>query len=104
MTLQYFFVGIFTIGILSGCAQNAALLGPAYTIVTSGNTYHAAFAYGTNRVIKNTTGKSTTQNIKDILDPQKKDAKLSQSRTLKEFFEKIRETNEEELIQKIEKD
>ncbi len=98
MNLKYFFIGIFTIGFLTGCAQNAALFGPAYTMATSGNVYHAGLAYGTNRVIKDTTGKSTTQNIKDMLIPQKKDQVSDKSKTLKEFFEKVRTTNKKELI------
>ena len=53
---------------LSGCAQNAALLGPAYTIATSGNVYHAGFTYGSNELITRKTGKSAAQNFKDALN------------------------------------
>ena len=67
MLLKNLIIGIFYVALLSGCAQNVALLGPAYTLANTGNMYHAGFTYGTNEAIKNTTGKSTTQNFKEIL-------------------------------------
>ena len=42
MIFKKILIGIFLLGFLSGCAQNAALLGPAYTLSTSGNIYHAS--------------------------------------------------------------
>ena len=66
-------IGIFLIGFLSGCAQNAALLGPAYTLSTSGNVYHAGLTYGTNEIIAKTTGKSVAQNFKEALIQKKED-------------------------------
>ena len=48
---------IIAIILLSGCAQNAALLGPAITIGTTGNVMQAGIQYGTNQAIKQETGK-----------------------------------------------
>ena len=72
MILKYFTIAIFSIGLLSGCAQTASLLGPGYTLATTGNVTHAGLTYGTSSLIKDTTGKSVTQNIKDMLTPKKK--------------------------------
>ena len=69
-------IGIFLIGFLSGCAQNAALLGPAYTLSTSGNVYHAGLTYGTNEIIAKTTGKSVAQNFKEALISKKEDTEF----------------------------
>jgi|TARA_B110000459_G_C16444514_1_gene417810 hypothetical protein len=71
--IKNLFIAIFLVGILSSCAQNAVLLGPAYTLATSGNVYQAGFTYGTNEIITKTTGKSTFQNFKDALALKKED-------------------------------
>ena len=68
--------GIFFLCLLNGCAQSTAFLGPIYTFGTTGNAYQAGFSYGSDRVITSLTGKSTGQNIKEILQPKKKDANL----------------------------
>ena len=61
---------------LGGCAQNAALLGPAYTLATSGNVYHAGFTYGGNELITKTTGKSAAENLKEALTLKEEDTKF----------------------------
>ena len=84
-------IGIFLIGFLSGCAQNAALLGPAYTLSTSGNVYHAGLTYSTNEIIAKTTGKSVAQNFKEALIPKKEDTE----------FEKLVKRNIEETRRRL---
>ena len=66
------------LSLISVCAQNASLLGPAYTLVSTGNVYQAGLTYGGNEIVTKTTGKSTTQNIKEALIPKKNDNKLEQ--------------------------
>ena len=61
---------VFFLNLLNGCAQNAALLAPAYTLASSGNVYHAGLTYGSNHVIEKKTGKSTAENIQELLTPQ----------------------------------
>ena len=78
MTLKKILIGIFLIGFLSGCAQNVALLGPAYTLSTSGNIYHAGFTYGGNEFITKTTGKSVARNFKEALTLKKEDTEFEQ--------------------------
>ena len=73
MNLKKISVGILLLIFLSGCAQNTALLGPAYTLATSGNLYNAGLSYGGDKIIRKTTGKTPAQNIKDALTPKKKD-------------------------------
>ena len=76
MIFKKILIGIFLLGFLSGCAQNAALLGPAYTLSTSGNVYHAGLTYGTNEIIAKTTGKSVAQNFKEALISKKEDTEF----------------------------
>jgi len=76
MILKKIVIGLFFASFLGGCAQNIAYLGPAYSLATSGNVYHVGLSYGSNEVIIKTTGKSTSQNIKEILNPKKKDTEF----------------------------
>ena len=73
MIFKKILVGIFITGLLSGCAQNASLLGPAYTLATSGNIYHAGLSYSGNEIVKKTTGKSAAQNLSETFSFKKKD-------------------------------
>ena len=88
MNLNKIIIGLFFVCFLSGCAQNAALLGPAYTLATSGNIYHAGFTYGSNEVIIKSTGKSMAQNIKEGLVPKKEDSDFQ--KLVKRNIEKTR--------------
>ena len=73
MIVKNISIGIFLISILSGCAQNVALLGPAVTIGTTGNIMHAGMQYGTNQAIKKETGKDALTYFSDaVVEEQKK--------------------------------
>ena len=61
--------------IFNGCLQGTALLGPAVTIAGTGNIYQAGLSYGSNVAVKKISGKSTVQNIQEILIPKKNDNK-----------------------------
>ena len=91
MILKKIFIGILAIGFLSGCAQNAALLGPAYTLASTGNIYQAGFTYGGNKIVTKKTGKSAAQNIKEVLTPKKDDTE----------FEKLVKRNIEETRKRL---
>ena len=89
-------IRIFLIAFLSGCAQNAALLGPAYTLSTSGNVYHAGFTYGSSEIITKTTGKSVAQNLKEALIPKKEDTEFEKlvKRNIKKTRRKLKISNQ----------
>ena len=91
MVLKKIIIGIFLASFLSGCAQNAALLGPAYTLASTGSVYQAGFTYGSNEIITKTTGKSAAQNFKEVLTPKKDDTE----------FEKLVKRNIEETRKKL---
>ena len=64
-------IGLFYLLFFNGCVQSTALLGPAYTLVSSGNVYQAGLSYGSTQAVKKITGKSPTENIKSLLDNKK---------------------------------
>ena len=75
MNLKNISISFFLISILSGCAQNAALLGPVLTIGTTGNVMQAGFSYGGNVVLKETTGKSSTEFVSSYVSEKNEEKK-----------------------------
>ena len=82
MNLKKIITGLFLLLFLNGCVQGTALLGPAYTLTSTGNVYHAGLSYGSNKAIKKITGKTTTENIKSFVENKKIKAQESDG----EFF------------------
>ncbi|MDA9096464.1 hypothetical protein N9J54_01365 [Candidatus Pelagibacter ubique] len=76
--------GLFLLFFLNGCVQSAALLGPAYTLASTGNIYQAGLSYGSNQAVKKVTGKSPTENIQSLVDNKKK--KIEEKEKQDEFF------------------
>lgn len=96
MFIKKLSIGAIIIFALNGCAQNTALLGPAYTYATSGNVYHASLSYGSDKAITKITGKSTGENIKKILTPKKKDSEFQKlvKKRIKATRKKLKLTNQ----------
>ena len=57
---------------LSGCVQSIALLGPAITGASTGKIYQAGLSYGTNMIMEQATGKTTSEHMLDILNIARK--------------------------------
>ena len=72
MILKKIVIGLLFGCLLSGCVQGVALLGPTYTLVSTGNVYQAGLSYGSSKVVKKITGKTPTENIKSITRSKKK--------------------------------
>jgi len=84
MILNKIIAGLFLLFFLNGCVQNAALLGPAYTLASNGNIYHAGLSYGSNQAVKKVTGKTPTENIKSLVENKK--MKIEEKESQEEFF------------------
>tara|TARA_B100000780_G_C20893017_1_gene355391 strand:+ start:171 stop:458 length:288 start_codon:yes stop_codon:yes gene_type:complete len=69
-------LGILIIGLLSGCVQSTAFLGPIYTLGSTGNAFQAGLSYGSSKTVTSITGKTPAENIKDILQPKDEDSDL----------------------------
>ena len=59
---------LFCFVFLSGCFQSIALLGPAVTGASTGKIYQAGLSYGTNMIMLQATGKTTSEYMLDILN------------------------------------
>ena len=78
---KIFFV-LFILNLLVGCSSPTAMLGPAYTMSSSGNTLQAGLSYGSNKLIIEHTGKTPVENLKDISLTEKKELKNIEKNTL----------------------
>ena len=84
MILNKIIAGLFLLFFLNGCVQSTALLGPAYTLASTGNIYHAGLSYSSNQAIENITGKTPTENIKSLVDNKK--IKIEEKEKQDDFF------------------
>ena len=84
MILKKIIAGSVLLFFLNGCVQSTALLGPAYTLASTGNIYQAGLSYGSNKAVEEITGKSTTENIKSLTDSKK--SKIDEEQNYDEFF------------------
>ena len=73
---------LFILNLLMGCTSPTAMLGPAYTMSSSGNTLQAALSFGSNKLITEHTGKTAIENLKDISLKEKKELKNIEKDTL----------------------
>jgi phosphoribosylaminoimidazole (AIR) synthetase len=84
MILKKIIAGLLLLFFLNGCVQSTALLGPAYTLASTGNIYQAGLSYGSNKAVEEITGKSPTENIKSLTDSKK--SKIDEEQNYDEFF------------------
>jgi len=94
MFINKLIIGIFCLVFLNGCAQNFAFLGPAVTLANTGSVYQAGLSYGSDRIITSLTGKSTSENIKQLLITDKQDAEFPNEQDT-EFFKLVKKNIEQ---------
>ena len=58
--------GIFILGFLGACTAPTAMLGPAYSLSSSGNVMQAGLSYGSSEMITMHTGKTPLENLQEI--------------------------------------
>ena len=93
------FLGLLIISFLGACTSPTAMLGPAYTLSSSGNVFQAGLSYGTNELITNYTGKTPIENLKEISLTENNKSNNIQKKTLEseDFYflvkSKIEKTN-----------
>ena len=68
-------LGLFILSSLSACTAPTAMLGPAYTLSTTGNVMQAGFSYGSSELVTMYTGKSPMDNLKEITLEEQKNIK-----------------------------
>ena len=74
--------------LLTGCAQNLALLGPAISVATTGGVQHAVVGGTINQGIKSETGKNISEHMISLLDANKEHQECNNehSNSLQEIF------------------
>ena len=74
--------GLFLISFLSACTSPTAMLGPAYTLSSTGSVFQAGLNYGSNQLVTKYTGKSTVENLQEISINQANKSQNIQKKTL----------------------
>ena len=75
-------LGLFIVSFLGACASPTAMLGPAYTLTSSGNVFQAGLSYGSNEMITMYTGKTPLENLKEISSIEQSKKKNIHKKTL----------------------
>mgnify|MGYP001484516114 CR=1 FL=1 len=52
--------------LLNGCTSPSAMIGPVYTLSSTGNTFQAGLSYGSNELITQYTGKTPIENLTEL--------------------------------------
>ena len=90
-------LGLFITSFLGACASPTAMLGPVYTLTSSGNVVQAGLSYGSNEMITMYTGKTPIENLQQIVSVEKKKNIKRDTLESEEFFilvkNKIKKTN-----------
>ena len=58
--------GLFLFCFLGACGAPTAMIGPAYTLTSTGNLAQAGLSYGSNKLITNYTGKTPLENLEEM--------------------------------------
>ena len=74
--------GLFVISFLGGCTSPTAMLGPAYTLSSTGSALQAGINYSSNQLITMYTGKTPIENLQKVSSDQLKKTKNIQKKTL----------------------
>jgi hypothetical protein len=91
------FTAIFFLLLLNGCIQNTSFLGPILTGASTGSIHQAALSYGSNKVIKEITGKTPAENLKQVLMTDKE----IDNENANNFFNAIKKMNENNSIKNL---
>ena len=75
-------IGLFLTSLLGACGAPTAMLGPAYTLTSTGSVAQAGLSYGSNQLITNYTGKSPIENLEEITNKNLSVKKNIQKQTL----------------------
>ena len=86
MRTIYFLIISFIL--LTGCAQNLALLGPVISVAKTGGIHQAVIGGTINHGIKSETGKDVSEHVMNLMDKETKDqnCKSINRNSLQEVF------------------
>ena len=74
--------GLFLFMLLGACASPTALIGPTYTLTSTGNILQAGLSYSSNEMITYYTGKTPLENLQEFSSNEKNKTKNIHKKTL----------------------
>ena len=74
--MRKIFFLLFILILLNSCAQSTAFIGPAITVGNTGNVTQAGFSYGSNLLVKETTGKTPGEHVVSYVEEKKEKKKI----------------------------
>ncbi len=80
--------GLFMLSLTGACSAPSAMIGPVYTLTSTGNIYQTGFSYGSNQLITSFTGKTPIENLKEI--SVKKDNIKKQTLQSDDFYQLVK--------------
>ena len=86
------FFGLIIFNFLGACSTPTAMIGPAYTLSSTGSVYHAGLTYGSNELITKYTGMTPIENLKTISSTEINNNKNIQKQTLEseDFYQLVK--------------
>ena len=82
--------GLFIFSFLGACASPTAMLGPAYTLSSTGNALQAGLSYGSSEIVTAYTGKTPMENLEEFTSKNLSNKKNIQKQTLEsEEFQQL---------------
>ena len=87
--MKKLFFSLFAVTFLTGCVQSTAMIGPAMTLVSTGNTAQAFGTFLTNKAVEEETGMQTHELIvKKVEEQQIKNKDLKINKELSAMLER----------------
>ncbi len=74
--------GLIFFGFLTACSTPTTMLGPAYTLTSTGSAIQAGLNYGSNQLVTMYTGKTPIENLQEISSKKQIKTKNIQKETL----------------------
>ena len=82
--------GLFMFSFLGACASPTAMLGPVYTLSTTGNVLQAGLSYGSSEIVTAYTGKTPMENLEEFTSNNLSNKKNIKKQTLEsEEFQQL---------------
>ena len=82
--------GLFMFSFLGACASPTAMLGPVYTLSSTGNVLQAGLSYGSSEIVTAYTGKTPMENLEEFTSNNLSNKKNIQKQTLEsEEFQQL---------------
>ena len=88
--------GLFIFSFLGACASPTAMLGPVYTLTSTGNVLQAGLSYGSSEIVTAYTGKTPIENLKEITSSTGKSKNIKKKTLESEDFYRLVKTKIEQ--------